>query len=106
MQRDENSDPVLEGWYQHVERIPSTFGRLAFLAGLKNCESGRYTHYRLKSVLDDQETDRIIRTAHLRVFAEWLSYTLAQQQTDLNVFLAGVEGHRRQILAACAVLAP
>jgi len=106
MQTDEHSERVLDAWQQHVSEIPSTFGRLAFLAGLKNRDTGKYTHYLIKEVFDEGGTDRVIRRTHLQVFAEWLTYTLAQQQADLNIFLSGVDGHRRQILAACAVLAP
>ncbi len=107
MKQDDNSrERAFELWRQHVAEIPSTFGRLAFLAGLKNRETGRYTHYLLKSSLGESETDAVIRRTHLQVFAEWLSFNLQRQKADLNVFLAGVEGHRRQILAACAVLAP
>ncbi|HVX66442.1 MAG TPA: hypothetical protein VHA11_07565 [Bryobacteraceae bacterium] len=106
MQQDETAERVLDAWHQHVAEIPSTFGRLAFLAGLKNTNTGRYTHYLLRSAFSDDDTDKIIRRTHLQVFAEWLSYTLARQQSDLNLFLSSVEGHRRQIMAACAVLAP
>ena len=105
MQTDEHSERVLDAWQQHVSEIPSTFGRFVF-PGLKNRDSGKYTHYLIKEVFDEEGTDRVIRRTHLQVFAEWLTYTLAQQQADLNIFLSGVDGHRRQILAACAVLAP
>lgn len=106
MQRNETAERILDAWQQHVSEIPSTFGRLAFLAGLKNAITAKYTHYLLKSALSDDETDKAIRLTHLAVFAEWLTYPLARQQSDLNLFLASVEGHRRQIVAACAVLAP
>jgi hypothetical protein len=106
MQRDEMAERVVETWQQHVSEIPSTFGRLAFLAGLRHRETRIYTHFLLRSVLGEVDTDRVIRGTHRQTFAEWLSYPLAQQQADLNLFLAGVEGHRRQIMAACAVLAP
>jgi hypothetical protein len=97
---------ALDLWRQQVADIPSSFGRLAFLAGLKNAETGRYTHFQLTPVFGEDEADRIIRQCHLDEFAEWLSFNLEAQQADLNRFLSGVEGHRRQILAACAVLAP
>lgn len=97
---------VLESWQQQVADIPSTFGRLAFLAGLKNSETGRYTHYQLTAAFGADEADKVIRRTHLETFAEWLSFRLERQQTDLNIFMASVDGHRRQILAACAVLAP
>jgi hypothetical protein len=97
---------VLQLWKQQVCNIPSVFGRLAFLAGLKNPETGRYTNFYLSAQLGTVEADKVIRTSHLEVFFEWLSFNLQEQHADLNLFLASVEGHRRQILAACAVLAP
>jgi hypothetical protein len=119
MQREDNSPTrqesspksvpaarVLECWQQQVADIPSTFGRLAFLAGLKNSETARYTHYQLTAAFGADEADKVIRRTHLDTFAEWLSFRLERQQADLNVFMASVDGHRRQILAACAVLAP
>lgn len=95
-----------EVWRQQISEIPSTFGRLAFLAGLKNSETGRYTHYQLTPSFGHDVTDQVIRRSHCETFSEWLSFNLERQQADLNLFLSGVEGHRRQILAACAVLAP
>jgi hypothetical protein len=97
---------VLQLWKQHVCNIPSVFGRLAFLAGLKNPETGTYTHFYLSAQLGTVEADKVIRTSHIGVFFEWLVFNLQEQHADLNLFLASVEGHRRQILAACAVLAP
>ena len=97
---------IVAAWKEQVSEIRSTFGRLAFLAGLKNAETGCYTHYHLAPALGDRETDALIRACHLETFAEWLTFNLERQKADLDLFLASVAGHRRQILAACAVLAP
>ncbi len=97
---------IVATWKQQVSGIRSIFGRLAFLAGLKNSETGRYTHYQLAPSLGERETDAVIRAYHLETFAQWLSLNLEMQKADLDLFLASVAGHRRQILAACAVLAP
>lgn len=105
-ERAASRQSVLQLWKQHVCNIPSVFGRLAFLAGLKNSETGIYTHFYLTPQLGTVEADKVIRTSHIGVFFEWLSLSLQEQHADLNRFLVSVEGHRRQILAACAVLAP
>jgi hypothetical protein len=105
-ERAASRERVVQLWKQHVSNIPSVFGRLTFLAGLKNSETGRYTHFYLNAWLGTFEADKVIRASHLGAFFEWLSFNLQEQHADLNLFLAGVEGHRRQILAACAVLAP
>jgi hypothetical protein len=105
-ERAASRESVLRLWKRHVCDIPSVFGRLAFLAGLKNPETGRYTHFYLCAQLGTAEADKVIRTSHIGVFFEWLSFNLRELHADLSLFLASVEGHRRQILAACAVLAP
>lgn len=97
---------TLELWRKCVSEIPSTFGRLAYLAGLRNRETGRYRDPSLQLVLGEEKVDRALRETHHQVFAEWLAFSLKSQSADLNVFLSGVEGHRRQILAACAAQAP
>jgi hypothetical protein len=104
--RPSPAERASEVWRQQIAEIPSIFGRLAFLAGLKNTETGRYTHYQLTPSFGPDITDQVIRRSHLRTFSEWLSFNLEKQKADLNLFLSSVAGHRRQILAACAVLAP
>jgi hypothetical protein len=96
----------LEAWHRQLAAIPSVFGRLNYLAGLNNKTAGRYIHPGLKATFGALRADRVIRDSHEQVFREWLSFNLAQQKADLDVFLSSVEGYRRQILAACAAAAP
>jgi hypothetical protein len=96
----------LDTWRRQLAAIPSVFGRLTYLAGLNNRATGRYIHPGLKLAFGPQRTDRIVRDTHEQVFREWLSFRLAQQKADLELFLSSVEGHRRQILAALAAAAP
>jgi hypothetical protein len=97
---------AVEIWRKRVSEIPSTFGRLAYLASLRSRETGRYNDYGLGRVLAEEEVDRELREAHQQVFADWLAFDLKSQSADLDLFLSSVEGHRRQILAACAAQAP
>lgn len=89
-------------WRKRVASIPSLFGRLTYLAGLRESEGGPYKHPGLAFVLGDTATDEVIRTCHREVFAEWLALDLKGQYAALNLFLSSAEGHRRQVLATCA----
>lgn len=105
-QGTKSEEQAIALWRQHVWAMPSTFARLVFLAGLRNPATGRYSHPQLNSLLAAEAADRAICETHREAFSEWLSLNLESQQLDLNLFLSGVEGYRRQILAACAIAAP
>ncbi len=97
---------ALDAWRKSVSEMPSRFGRLIYLASLRNAETRRYKQYRLELVMDPVQVDQAVRELHESMFAEWLALDLRSQRADLDVFLSTVEGHRRQILAACAAAAP
>ncbi len=71
-----------------LDRIPSAFGRLAFLASLRDESTGRYKHHRLAGIVSDDEADRLLGEMHDGVFADWLNRTLEQQKDDLDLYLS------------------
>ena len=70
-----------------LSRIPSHFGRLVFLASLREDHSGRYSHTPLLDVLGRDLTDRTLRHSHHQIFAEWLNFSLSEQKSDLDDYL-------------------
>ncbi len=84
-------------WEAALSELPSLFGRLVFLAGLREPDN-TYRHYGLELALGPGAAD-IVRTSHETAFLDWLGLTIERQKEDLSVFLAGVPGHRRQALA-------
>jgi hypothetical protein len=89
-------------WRKRVAAIPSLFGRLTYLASLRNADTGRYEHSGLGFVLGDAHADEALRAAHREAFAEWLTLDLKSQHAALELFLSNAEGHRRQVLATCS----
>ncbi len=77
-------------WRDTVARIPTFFGRLAYLAALH--ENGGYRHPLISRALGAEAADRTLRRSHYQVFAEWLALNLEEQRSDLEAFLNAFQG--------------
>lgn len=95
-----------EMWRHTLSQIPSTFGKLVYISSLRDVNSGRYEHHGLTQMYGEQETDKALRESHHQVFAEWLSYDLAQQKEDLDRYLSSFHIDKRTILSTWIRLTP
>jgi hypothetical protein len=93
-------------WRRTLSQIPSVFGRLVYLCSLRDQNTGCYQHYGLAQAFGDDEADQALRHSHHQTFSDWLCYTLEQQTADLSLYMAGLEGNRRNILDTWIRLAP
>lgn len=93
-------------WSRTLSQIPTTFGRVAYLAGLRNENSGNYQHFGLAQRYSDEDADRVLRSSHEEAFAEWLNYPLERQRKDLEEHLRSIEGERKVVLQTWLTLAP
>jgi hypothetical protein len=80
--------PAADLWRKTLARIPTRFGRLAFLATLRDQPTGRYSHPPLAQMMGDEITDRTLRHSHHEIFSEWLGLSLAEQKADLDEYLS------------------
>lgn len=76
-----------ELWRRILGRIPTAFGRLVYVASLRDSASGRYYHGDLSSLLGAEDCDRTLRHSHHQVFSQWLVFSLAEQKSDLDEYL-------------------
>jgi hypothetical protein len=93
-------------WSRTLSQVPTAFGRIVYLASLRNLNSGKYEHFGLARIYSEEQSDAAIRLSHTQAVAEWLNFPLAQQKSDLEEYLDGLEGGRRQVLGAWAALMP
>ena len=95
-----------ELWRNTLAQIHSLFGRMVYLASLRDHNTGRYEHHGMAEVFGGDQADQALRESHAKTFAEWLSYGLEQQKADLDLYLSVFETDRRTILKTWIRLAP
>jgi hypothetical protein len=76
-------------WREALLGVSTQFGRLVYLASLRDSTSGYYCEPGLTKLLGTEGADRAIRHSHYQVFSEWLAYSLAEQKADIDDFLRG-----------------
>jgi hypothetical protein len=86
--------PAVTVWRKRLSQVPTLFGRLAFLASLRNPATGRYSHEDLLRILGPEDTDRALCNSHHQVFSEWLNFSLSEQKADLDDYLTTAGGSR------------
>jgi hypothetical protein len=85
--RSDWRDSAGDLWRNTLSHIPTLFGRIAYLASLRNPNSGRYEHHGLTALFGEEEADRALRESHARAFAEWLNRPLAAQRSEVEQYL-------------------
>jgi hypothetical protein len=97
---------VADVWRHTLSQIPSVFGRLVYLAALRNPNSGHYDHHGLALVFGDEHANRALKKSHKQVFAEWLTFNIEQQMADLNLYLSDLPEAKKTVLQAWTKLKP
>jgi hypothetical protein len=93
-------------WRNTLSQIPSVFGRLVYLASLRNPNTGRYEHHGLALLFGDDDSNKALKKSHTRVFREWLTFNLEQQKSDLDLYLSGLYEDKRTVLTTWLELEP
>ncbi|MDQ6664114.1 MAG: hypothetical protein M3Z23_06950 [Acidobacteriota bacterium] len=92
--------PASDLWRNTLSQIPTLFGRLQYLASLRDPNTGEYRHFGLSQRFSGDAADEVLRDSHLRIFAEWLCLHLERQKADIEEYLEGLEGDKKTILAS------
>lgn len=74
-------------WRSTLTQIPTVFGRLEYLAGLRDEQTGCYQDPAQSAPSGNEDTDRALRHSHHQVFSQWLRFNLAAQKSDLDEYL-------------------
>jgi hypothetical protein len=93
-------------WRNTLSQIPSAFGKLVYLASLRNGNSGRYEHHGLALICGEEDSNKALKESHAKVFAEWLAMTVEQQKADLDLYISSLYEDRRTVVETWLALAP
>jgi hypothetical protein len=78
-------------WKHTLSQIPTLFGRLAYLASLRDPNSGAYRHHGLSAAFGREESGRALKESHERTFSEWLNLALPEKSGDLRTYLRSLD---------------
>src|SRR5579875_3008130 len=79
-----------EVWTRDVFQIATYYGRLVYLAGLRNPDTGRYEHYGSDNITR-AEANRVLKRVHEEIFTEWVSRPLERKKADIELYIAGID---------------
>jgi hypothetical protein len=74
-----------------LSRIPTVFGRLVYLASLRDPRSGVYVHDGLMSIYGGKESREALAQRHRELFRDWLKLPLVEKIEDLRSYLNTLE---------------
>lgn len=100
------SRAIQDLWGRTLRQVPTTFGRIAYLASLRDANTGRYQHFGLAQRYSGEEADQALRSSHVEVFVQWLNYPLERQKPDLEEYLGALEEDLGTVLRAWMKLRP
>jgi hypothetical protein len=92
--------------------IPNMYGRLVYIASLRDLSSGSYEHAGLAALYSPRAVQEALESCHYELFQKILETPLSIQAQDLSECLQGMAGsydsalsHWRE-MEACRVLLP
>jgi hypothetical protein len=72
--------------------IPGEFGRLTYVASLRDLSSGRYEHAGLAALYPDEAMQQALQLCHEQIFERILETPLERQESDLKECLERMPG--------------
>ena len=78
-------------WSKSLFEIRTSYGRLVYLAGLRNSDTGKYEHYGAFISTSPETVSQSIRRTHEQIFREWVGYSLEKKKADIDLYISGID---------------
>ncbi|HEX4168646.1 MAG TPA: hypothetical protein VHZ55_24550 [Bryobacteraceae bacterium] len=105
---DATRDPSELAFASDLSHIETHYGKLVYLAGLRNPDTGRYDYFGVVGgVPGELDASRTLRRVHEQVFKEWITYPLRDKKADIDLYISGIgQVDRVQLIDAWLRLTP
>lgn len=84
-----SQDLTSETGFRELSQIETFYGRLVYLAGLRNPNNGRYEHYGSEFAASSEVSRELMRL-HEEIFREWVAYPLERKKADIELYIASI----------------
>jgi hypothetical protein len=79
-------------WLRDLSRIETSYGRLVYLAGLRNQDTGRYEHYGSTAGSPSSLiASRTLKRIHETIFKDWVTFPLERKKADIESYIASLD---------------
>jgi hypothetical protein len=78
-------------WRHTLSQIPTLYGRISYLASLRDQNSGIYRHHGLAAMFGRDESSRALRQSHEHAFLEWLKLPMREKKLDLSRYFFSLD---------------
>ena len=100
------TDVADEIWLRDISRIATSYGRLVYLAGLLDPNTGRYEHYG-SGPAQMIAVNKSLKRIHELIFTEWVAFPLEKKMADVERYIDGLdEVDRSELIDAWLRLTP
>ena len=82
---------LVDLWLRDLSHIPTSYGRLVYLAGLRDPNTGRYEHFGSNTNPSAAQAHQLLKARHEAIFREWVSYPLEKKKADIELYIAGID---------------
>jgi hypothetical protein len=84
------SVPADDVCWRELSLIDTAYGRLVYLAGLIDPNTGYYEHYASKPSVGNQGSHQYLKCLHEDIFCDWIVLSLEGKMTELRSYIAGL----------------
>lgn len=85
-------------WHRTLVQIPTLFGRLTYLASLRNANANSYQHQGLAVRYGPRASQAAIRESHIELLRDWLALPLSARKADLDHYFVELDTPRETVL--------
>ncbi len=91
-----------------LSHIGTSYGRLVYLGGLRNPDTGKYEHYgATSSISGPTDLSRGLKRVHEQIFNEWISFPLERKKADIELYIESIpQVDRNELIDAWLRLRP